>query len=144
MMKENERLDDFFTYTRLISKMISKLRNSAVRDEGLKTIHVECLFYLFYKGQLSSSQLVRYTLEDKAAISKAIWTLKDKDYVSYRTGYNEKISLTEKGEKLASEIERKSTEILSVARSGISDEDASTFMSVLKGIYHNLSEYEDK
>ena len=111
-MRENERLDEFFTYTRMISRMVTRLRLDAVKEENLKTIHVECLFYLIYKGPLSSAQLVRYTLEDKAAISKALKTLKEKGFVSYKTGYNEKISLLEKGKTLAEQIEERSIQIL--------------------------------
>jgi DNA-binding MarR family transcriptional regulator len=142
-MKENERLDEFFTYLRLLSRKITKLRTNAVKDVHLKTIHVECLFYLIYKGSLSSSQLVRYTLEDKAAISKAIKDLKEQNYVSYGNKYNEKISLTEKGTILAKRIEEKSAEILLTARRDISDEDAGILLSVLKKIYCNLEEAED-
>lgn len=139
-MRENERLDEFFTYTRMISRMVTRLRLDAVKEENLKTIHVECLFYLIYKGPLSSAQLVRYTLEDKAAISKALKTLKEKGFVSYKTGYNEKISLLEKGKMLAEQIEEKSFQILKEARDGISDEEAKVFLSVLERICLNLAD----
>ena len=57
-MNEEKRLDDFFTYIRLASKCVFKLKSKAVKNKDLKTIHVEILFYLSYKGPLSATEIV--------------------------------------------------------------------------------------
>ena len=82
-MNEEKRLDDFFTYIRLASKCVFKLKSKAVKNKDLKTIHVEILFYLSYKGPLSATEIVKLTLEDKAAVSKALKVLKEREYINY-------------------------------------------------------------
>lgn len=140
-MKEEERLADFFTYIRMLSKLLFRLKSNAVKKLGLKSVHVQCLFYLSYKGNMTFSNLVKLTLEDKASVSKALKILTDKDIVSYHAGYNEEIVLTEEGKKVASEIEKESITALKEARKDIPDEDARIFVSTLKKICMNLREY---
>lgn len=140
-MKEEERLSDFFTYIRMLSKLLFRLKSNAVKKLGLKSVHVQCLFYLSYKGNMTFSNLVKLTLEDKASVSKALKILTDKDIVSYHAGYNEEIVLTEEGKKVASEIEKESITALKEARKDIPDEDARIFVSTLKKICMNLREY---
>lgn len=142
-MKENERLDEFLTYTRLLSKIVTKYKNEMMKQYDLKSVHVECLFYLSYKGDMTMNQLVKYTLEDKAYVSKAIKQLKEKDYIIYKTGYHEMISLLEKGKMLALEIQKTSSNLLYSARVNISDDEASTFINVLKKINQNLEDSDD-
>lgn len=140
-MTEEERLADFFTYIRMLSKLLFRLKSNAVKKLGLKSVHVQCLFYLSYKGNMTFSNLVKLTLEDKASVSKALKILTDKDIVSYHAGYNEEIVLTEEGKKVASEIEKESITALKEARKDIPDEDARIFVSTLKKICMNLREY---
>lgn len=140
-MTEEERLADFFTYIRMLSKLLFRLKSNAVKKLGLKSVHVQCLFYLSYKGNMTFSNLVKLTLEDKASVSKALKILTDKDIVSYHAGYNEEIVLTEEGKKVASEIEKESITALKEARKDIPDEDARIFVSTLKKICMNLKEY---
>lgn len=140
-MKEEERLADFFTYIRMLSKLLFRLKSNAVKKLGLKSVHVQCLFYLSYKGNMTFSNLVKLTLEDKASVSKALKILTDKGIVSYHAGYNEEIVLTEEGKKVASEIEKESITALKEARKDIPDEDARIFVSTLKKICMNLKEY---
>ncbi len=140
--KETLRLDDFLTYTHLLSKLVFRIKSRAIKDSGLKNIHVIILFYLTYKGPLTFKELVKYTLEDKAAISKALKTLKEKEIILYtQSSYNENIMLTEKGEVIGKEIIFQSHEVLLEARKGIEDEDALIFMKTMKSIIENLEEY---
>lgn len=145
-MNEEKRLDDFFTYIRLASKCVFKLKSKAVKKKDLKTIHVEILFYLSYKGPLSATEIVKLTLEDKAAVSKALKVLKEREYINYdnKNKYKEKISLTVSGQILARDIQEEATAALFKARRGISDEDAAVFASTLKKICDNLQAYANE
>lgn len=138
---ETLRLDDFLTYSHLLSKLVFQIKSQAIKESGLKNIHVMCLFYLKYKGSLTFKEIVKYTLEDKAAISKALKILKEKELIIYNNNYNEKIELTEKGESLGNEILSQSHLILNQARKGISDVNAHIFMDSMKKIVKNLEDY---
>lgn len=142
---ESLRLDDFLTYTHLLSKMVFLIKSKTIKDSGLKNIHVIILFYLTYKGPMTFKELVKCTLEDKSAISKAIKTLKEKEIILYnQNSYNEKITLTEKGEEIGKEILSQSHKVLLEARKGINDEDALIFMKTMKSIIENLEEYAEE
>lgn len=143
-MNEEKRVEDFLSCFREINKLLFKIKSEAVCEFGLKSIHVMCLFYLSTKGAMSSSSLVKLTLEDKAAISKAIKLLKEKGFVDFKKGYNEKISLTEAGEEISEEVKKECYEVLKEARKDISDDEASTFTKVLNRIFENLKEYSEK
>ncbi len=143
-MNETLRLDDFLTYTHLLSKLVFRIKNKTIKNSGLKNIHVIILFYLTYKGPMTFKELVKYTLEDKAAISKALKTLKEKEIILYtQNSYNEKITLTDKGEAIGKEIISQSHEVLLEARKEINDEDALIFMRTMKTIIKNLEEYTE-
>ncbi len=143
-MNETLRLDDFLTYTHLLSKLVFRIKNKTIKNSGLKNIHVIILFYLTYKGPMTFKELVKSTLEDKAAISKALKTLKEKEIILYsQNSYNEKITLTDKGETIGKEIISQSHEVLLEARKEINDEDALIFMRTMKTIIKNLEEYTE-
>lgn len=142
---ESLRLDDFLTYTHLLSKMVFLIKSKTIKDSGLKNIHVIILFYLTYKGDMTFKELVKCTLEDKAAISKALKALKEKEIILYsQNNYNEKITLTEKGEEIGKDILSQSHEVLLQARKGIDDKDAFIFMKTMKSIIENLEKYTEE
>lgn len=138
---ENIRLDDFLTYSHLLSKLVFHIKSQTIKESDLKNIHVMCLFYLEYKGPLTFKEIVKYTLEDKAAISKALKTLKYKKLIAYNNNYNEKIELTEEGDSLGKKILFQSHSALNQARKGISDEQAQIFIDSMKKIIKNLEDF---
>ncbi len=142
-MNEDQRVDDILTYIKMLSRFVYQLKENVIRKKGLKTIHVECLFYLRYKGPLSATELISLTLEDKAAISKALKILKEKEYIVYdnKGKYKEKIALTVSGEVLTSDIQKEIAPALEKARIGISDEEAMNFIVTMKKICLNLKDY---
>lgn len=142
-MNEDQRVDDILTYVKMLPRFVYKLKDGVIKKKGLKTIHVECLFYLKYKGPLSATELVSYTLEDKAAISKALKILREKEYIVYdnKSKYKEKIKLTTAGELLAREIQKEIAPALRKAREGITDEEAQIFMRTMIKICLNLNDY---
>ena len=143
-MNEEKRVEEFLSCFREINKLLFKIKSEAVSQFGLKSIHVMCLFYLSTKGPMSSSALVRLTLEDKAAISKAMVLLKEKGFVEFKKGYNEKIFLTDRGKEISEEVKKECYEVLKVARKDISDQDAFIFTKSLNLILKNLKDYSEK
>ncbi len=142
-MDINQRVDYILTYIKTLSRFLYQLKEGVIKKRGLKTIHVECLFYLKYKGPLSTTELVSYTLEDKAAVSKALKILEEKEFIAYDDSgkYKRKISLTVSGDLLAMDIQKEIYPALEKAREGIPSEDAKCFMMTMMKICENLNEY---
>ena len=63
-----------FTMTILtMSKLVQKIKSLEMHKFGLKAVHVMCLYHLRARPEgLTASELCRRTLDDKAAISRAV------------------------------------------------------------------------
>jgi DNA-binding MarR family transcriptional regulator len=111
----------------------------------LKAIHVMCVYYLSEnKEGLTASELCKLTLEDKAAISRALTLLQEKGYIKYDTnGYNANIKITDEGEKVAEFIMKKSQMAVEAGGSSLNDEEREIFYKALSSIADNLEKYYD-
>ena len=139
-----ENIFENFTITILkLNKLVQKIKNFEMREYGLKTIHVMCIYYLnLHQDGLTASELTKLTLEDKAAISRALKVLQEKGYAIYDSNkYNAEIRLTDAGKKLASVICEKADKAVSAGSYNFTDEQRNLFYSELKTIANNLEEY---
>ena len=139
-----ENIFENFTITILkLNKLVQKIKNFEMQEYDLKTIHVMCVYYLDnHPNGLTASELTKLTLEDKAAISRALKLLQEKGYASYDPNkYNAEIRLTDAGKKLASEVCRKADEAVSAGSYNFTEEQRVSFYSELKTIAENLEEY---
>ncbi|MGN1103912.1 MAG: MarR family winged helix-turn-helix transcriptional regulator [Candidatus Coproplasma sp.] len=139
-----ENIFEQFTITVLkLNKLVQKIKMCEMSDYGLKTIHVMCVYYLKNNpGGLTAAELVKLTLEDKAAISRALKTLKDKGYVSYNpNSYNEVITLTKDGLYLAEQISEKAEKAVKACSFDFTDEEREGFYNTLQTIAVNLEDY---
>ncbi|MGN0824259.1 MAG: MarR family winged helix-turn-helix transcriptional regulator [Candidatus Coproplasma sp.] len=135
-----------FTITVLkLNKLVQKIKTWEMSDYGLKTIHVMCVYYLKSRPNgLTASELVKLTLEDKAAISRALKTLKEKGYVSYNPNkYNELITLTEDGQGLAEQINQKAAKAVKMCSYDFTDAERIGFYNALETVAKNLENYYD-
>ena len=102
------RFENFTVAILKLNKLIQKIKLYEMRDYGLKAIHVMCVYYLRTRGELTASELSKLTLEDKAAISRAISFLNEKGFVNYDSNkYNAPIKLTDEGIKVSEYINRR-------------------------------------
>lgn len=139
------RFEKFTYLTFKITKLIQKIKNVDVEELGLKAVHVMCIYYLSKNSEgLTSKSLVDLTLEDKAAISRALSLLKKKNLIDYKGGYNELITLTSEGDKVAKYIENKSEEALNESSLDISEEDRNVLYKTLDKIERNIEDYYNK
>ena len=139
-----EKIFEHFTITILkLNKLVQKIKNFEMHEYGLKTIHVMCVYYLgSHPEGLTASELTKLTLEDKAAISRALKVLKEKSYVSYDPNkYNADILLTNEGKKLASIIGKKAEAAVSAGSYDFTDEQRNSFYVELGTIADNLENY---
>ncbi|MGN0806500.1 MAG: MarR family winged helix-turn-helix transcriptional regulator [Candidatus Coproplasma sp.] len=139
-----ERIFEQFTITVLkLNKLVQKIKMREMSDYGLKTIHVMCVYYLKSRPNgLTAAELSKLTLEDKAAISRALKTLKEKGYVSYNPNkYNEAIALTDDGLALAEQISQKAAKAVEACSYTFTDEERTRFYSALEAVAENLENY---
>ena len=125
-----ENIFENFTVTVLkLNKLVQKIKNFEMQEYGLKTIHVMCGYYLNVHPQgLTAAELAKLTLEDKAAISRALKTLQEKGYVNYNPNqYNAVIRLTNDGKKFADYISRKATKAVIAGSYDFPKRNAITF-----------------
>lgn len=139
-----ENIFENFTITILkLNKLVQKIKNFEMREYGLKTIHVMCVYYLDSRPEgLTASELTKLTLEDKAAISRALKVLQEKGYASYDSNkYNAEIRLTDEGKKLAALISNRADKAVSAGSYDFTAEQRNSFYTQLLTIAGNLENY---
>ena len=139
-----ENIFENFTITILkLNKLVQRIKNFEMQEYGLKTIHVMCVYYLnIHPEGLTASELTKLTLEDKAAISRALKVLQEKGYANYDPNkYNAEIHLTKEGKLLASTVCKKADIAVSAGSYNFTDEQRNSFYVQLKTIADNLEKY---
>ena len=132
-----------FTITILkLNKLIQKIKLYEISGYNLKAIHVMCLHCLNENPSgLTASELCKLTLEDKAAISRALDLLREKGYIEYVTGYNSVISLTQEGGKVAEFIAEKASFAVAAGGKDLTEDEREAFYKALHSIAGNLEKY---
>lgn len=141
-----ENIFENFTITILkLNKLVQKIKNYEMQEYGLKTIHVMCGYYLKNHPEgLTASELTKLTLEDKAAISRALKTLQEKGFVSYDPNkYSAVIRLTEDGKKFAAAVCEKAEKAVEAVSYRFTDDERISFYKALGTIADNLEKYHD-
>lgn len=141
-----ENIFENFTITILkLNKLVQKIKNYEMQEYGLKTIHVMCEYYLnIHSDGLTASELTKLTLEDKAAISRALKTLQEKGFVSYDPNkYNAVIRLTDEGREFAEVVSRKAEKAVEAGSYDFTESERLSFYKALGTIADNLTAYYD-
>ena len=139
-----ENIFENFTITILkLNKLVQRIKNFEMQEYGLKTIHVMCVYYLDnHPDGLTASELTKLTLEDKAAISRALKVLHEKGYISYDYNkYNAAIRLTDEGKQFAAIIGKKADRAVGAGSYNFTDEERTSFYIQLSTIADNLEKY---
>lgn len=129
-----------------LNKLVTKIKLYEMKEYDLKAIHVMCGYYLFNHPEgLTSSELIKLTLEDKAAVSRAIKTLCEKGFVTYNPSkYNSPIKLTDEGKKFAQFINDRSLQAVEEGSATFTEEQREFFYNSLSAIAENLENYYEK
>ena len=138
-----ENVFENFTYTVLkLNKLIHKIKLTEMHAYGLKTIHAMCIYYLYKSGGLTNTELTECTLEDKAAISRAVKCLKEKNLISGGDeGYKSKIKLTDEGNALAEVVLEQSEKAVRAASCNFTEAQREEFYKALSSIAEKLQCY---
>ncbi len=142
----DERFKNFTITILKLNKLIQKIKLHEVEEYGLKAIHVMCIYELAVNRKgLTATELVKLTLEDKGAVSRALALLRDKNYVCYgEKKYNSLIRLTEEGGKVAEVINVKAEQAVRAAGGDLSENDREIMYSSLWNISDRLKDYYEK
>lgn len=139
-----EDLFERFTVSILrLNKLVQRIKIYEIKKFGLKSIHVMCLYYLnCHPEGLTASELVKLTLEDKAAISRALATMREEGYAEYDSAtHNADVCLTPKGKQLAEYIVGRAAAAVSAGSADFSAEQREFFYKSLVTISDNLEQY---
>lgn len=144
----NQKFESFALTIAELNRLVQKMKEREMNELGLKASHTMCLYYLgCHEEGLTAAEMTKYCKEDKAAISRALAALEERELVirnipeekrAYRTLY----FLTEEGKYMVSQVNERIDYILEVAGEGLSEEQRDNFYSFAERILHNLNQYE--
>lgn len=138
------RFEDFVSTISSIHKNIQKIKKNKMKDFGLNGTHVMFLFYLAqYPEGLTAAQLCKMASEDKAAVSRILSELEEKELLCYpeqnsTKKYRASAVLTEKGRLVTGQFNDIICNVVGRIGSGISDEDRDSMYRSLDIISRNL------
>ncbi|MDE5592539.1 MAG: MarR family transcriptional regulator [Clostridiales bacterium] len=135
--------EDFTTAILSLNKLVQKIKTLEIGRYGLKSIHVMCLYHLNKNPQgLTAKELVDLTLEDKAAISRALKIMHDDGYVVYSENVrNSAITLTDEGKKIAVDICGRAVQAVVAGSVDFTADERAFFYKSLGVIVDNLKTY---
>lgn len=142
-----DRFETFATTIATINRYVQKIKSMEMKTLGLKGTHVMCLYSLGkYPEGLTATQLCQFCGEDKAAISRTITELTEKDFVRSeasreKRAYRARIFLTEKGKSTMDYINDRVNHAVDVVGNGLTDDQRETFYQALSLICDNLKIY---
>lgn len=140
----------FYTFAQMIDsihKSIYKIKSDLIPIFGVKSVHMFWIYELYsHPDGLSAAELAEQAMISRSLVSREIDRLLKDDYVELRENsrgkrrnYNSRITLTEKGVKLAEQIQGKALSVQASANIGISPEELESFYKTLEKLRGNLS-----
>ncbi|MDE6001186.1 MAG: MarR family winged helix-turn-helix transcriptional regulator [Clostridia bacterium] len=134
---------DFTISILKLNKLVQKIKTFEIEKYNLKPVHVMCGYYLFKNPQgLTAKDLGELTLEDKAAISRALKIMSEKGYVKYdANSRNSTVKLTEEGKEFACNICTRAEKAVEAGSVDFTDKERIFFYKSLDAIVDNLKNY---
>ena len=137
-----DRFENFTVLMTRINRSIRRLKTEEMKNWGLKSHHVSCLYYLYRSSSLTATELGEICEEDKASLSRAIETLEKDGYIvcnsKAQKRYRTPLELTEKGKQAGKLISDKVDKVLAATAEGISDEERAIMYKCLEKICLSL------
>lgn len=126
-----------------LNKLVQRIKTYEMDKLDLKPIHVNCCYYLNkYPKQLTAKELCEMSLEDKAAISRALKTMQERGLVKYdANGRNSVVELTAEGKKMSDLICERADSAVKAGSADFTDEERKFFYKSLGEIVANLKKY---
>lgn len=145
-----DRFEVFLSAINSIYRNIQQIKSAEMEELGLKGTHFLCLYYLNKnETPLTPAQLSKKCLLDKAAISRIIKQLVEKNLVFYeetngKRRYRDTLSLTPTGKQITQVFMKRINVALSKGGKGLTEEERKVFYACLTTIKNNLQEVVDE
>lgn len=134
---------DFTASILKLNKLVQKIKTFEIEKYGLKPVHVMCMYYLNKNPQgLTAKELVELTLEDKAAISRAVKIMQTRGFVKYDfNSRNSVVALTDEGKEIADRVSSRADRAVEAGSIDFTEEERIFFYKSLNAIVDNLKNY---
>lgn len=145
----SNRFEDFINTINKINRSIQVIKNNEMREYDLKGTHVMCLYHLSKCEEgLTSAELAKLCVEDKAAISRSLSLMESKGLVHFtdiegKKRYRTIINLTDEGKYICNKIIEKIREVIEISSEKYTEEERKIFYKVLSSIAENLSQFSN-
>ena len=136
------RFEDFVSGISVCHKYIQRIKNVEMTEFGLKGTHTMCIYFLHRHPEgLTAAQLCQLCAEDKAAISRTLAVLQERELISVgEKKYRARLVLTEAGKQLGCRVDELIGQWVGCGGDGLTDEERAMFYSTLDKIASNLKE----
>lgn len=141
------RFETFTSLIQQISRSIQRIKSMEMTEFSLKGIHALCIFHIYRApDQLTQAELTKLCGEDKATVSRALSELMERGLLTdtqcgQAKKYNARLRLTDAGNAIAEQVERKADRALALASAGLNDADREVLYRCLQTVSANLEDY---
>lgn len=137
-----DRFETFTVLINRISRNVRKIKNLEMAEQGLRSSHISCLYYLYKTENMTATELCEKCEEDKATVSRSIDFLEENGYIVSQSKstkkYKNPITLSEKGKSAGQEIAGKIDRVLNEISSELSEGERIEFYRSLTVISNGL------
>lgn len=145
----DHRFETFSLSILELNRYLQKIKELEMKQFGLKANHTMCLYYLGQHPEgLTATQLTELCKEDKAAVSRCLSQLSDRQLVvceqpaDHKRSYRGRATcLPVRGAPVVNGIQARIKEALSYGGRGLTEERRRDFYGTLAIISENLSDY---
>ena len=145
-----QRFEEFVSLISNIHKDIQKIKQDRMKQFGLSGNHVMCLFYLAkHEEGLTAANLCQLMSVNKAAVSRTLAELIEKEYVIYADQeegkkYRAIVKLTEKGISVTEQIDGIIYEVVNEIGKDLEDKERNIMYRSLEIVSKNLDSLAKK
>lgn len=145
-----QRFEEFVSLISNIHKDIQKIKQDRMKQFGLSGNHVMCLFYLAkHEEGLTAANLCQLMSVNKAAVSRTLAELIEKEYVIYADQeegkkYRAIVKLTEKGVSVTEQIDGIICEVVNEIGKDLEDKERNIMYRSLEIVSKNLDSLAKK
>ncbi|MCD7754762.1 MAG: MarR family transcriptional regulator [Firmicutes bacterium] len=131
-------------------KCIQKLKSAEMGSFGLRGAHVMCMYSLTRHPEgMTAAELSAACGEDKAAVSRTVAELEEKQLLTLEGGsekkrYRARIRLTAEGMRISEQMDAIILSLVRKGDEGLTEADVATFYRTLDRICDNLEDYVNK
>ena len=146
MIELIERFESFTSSVTKAYKSIQKIKIAEAEKIGLKPTYVMYMYYLGKNPEgLTHAELCKLCIEDKAAVSRAIFELTKKGFIknseeNSNRKYRTKIVLTDEGKQINNNLNEAIAIAVNKASKNLDEVDRENFYRVFFYITDNLDE----